>query len=223
MFDEASELCQDISVLTRLCFAARYLNKQTPKYWEFVKAFGFKSMDRKPDSKQVEIFMQNLQYLDSDALEVNQSLVQQMQQLEGFQGHPLGIVLLSANNTCRLCGGNLLVRADRPSFPVIYQELQGTTCGTHFCKYCQNNHKGCSFTQHYGFYTKGMEQEVVYDRDCLDLPFFLSTNMTAFETRMLQKFSGEILLGQLTYRQKCDIYNYTHQYNSGLKKKTHVQ
>lgn len=159
MFDEASELCQDISVLTRLCFAAKYLNKETPRYWEFVKAIGFKSMDRKPDSKQVEIFMQNLQYLDSDALEVNQSLVQQMQQLEGFQGHPLGIVLLSANNICRLCGGNLLVRADRPSFPVIHQELQGTTCGTHFRKYCQNNHKGCSFMQHYGFIQKELSRK----------------------------------------------------------------
>ena len=36
---------------------------------------------------------------------------------------------------------------------------------------------------------------------------------------MLQKLSVELLLGQLAYQQKCDIYNYTHQYNSGLKKK----
>lgn len=121
MFDKASKLCQDICILKRLSFVAKYLNKETPMYWDFVKAFGFKSMDRKPDSKQVEIFMQN-QYLDSDALEGEQSLLQQMQQLEGFQGHSLGIVLLSANSTCWLCGGSLLVRADRPSFPMIYQE-----------------------------------------------------------------------------------------------------
>ena len=50
--------------------------------------------------------------------------------------------------------------------------------------------------QHYGFYTKGIEQEIVYDYDCLDLPFLLSTNMTTFETRMIQNFSGKILLGQ---------------------------
>lgn len=146
MFEEASELCQDISILRRLCFPAKYLNKETPKYWDFVRAFGFMSVDRKTDSRQ-------------------------MHQLKGFQGHPLGIVLLSANNVCQLCGGSLLVPANRPSFPVIYQELQGTTCGTHFRKHCQNNHKGCSFIQHYGFCTKGTEQEVVYDQDCLDLPF----------------------------------------------------
>ena len=76
MFEEANKLCQEISVLKRLCFAAKYLNKETPKYWDFVKAFGFMSMDIKPDSRQVEIFMQNLQYLDSDAMEVDQSLLQ---------------------------------------------------------------------------------------------------------------------------------------------------
>lgn len=36
---------------------------------------------------------------------------------------------------------------------------------------------------------------------------------------MLHKLSGEILLGQLAYRQKTDIYNYSHQYNSGITKK----
>ena len=113
MFAEASELCQNISVLRKLCFTAKYLNKVTPKYWDFVKAF---SMDVKPNNKQVEIFIQNLQYLDNNAFEVDYSLLQQIQQLEGFQGHPLGIVLLSANNTCRLCGGSLLFRADNQAF-----------------------------------------------------------------------------------------------------------
>ena len=84
MFEEAGELCQDISVLRRLCFATNYLNKETPNYWDFVKAFGFMSLEEKPDSKQVKIFMQNLQYLDSNAMEVNQSLLKQMHQLEGF-------------------------------------------------------------------------------------------------------------------------------------------
>ena len=220
MFEEASKLCQDVSVLRRLSFAASYLNKETPKYWDIVKAFGYMSSGiQPPESKQVELFMQNLEYLDNSAMEVDHILIQQLQQIEGFQGHPLEIVLISANKTCQLRGGTLLLRADRPSFPTIYREMLGTACGTHFRKYCQNNHRGCSFTQHYGFCTKESENEAVYDQDCLDLPYFLSSHMTAFETKMLQKFSGEILLGQLAYRQKCDIYNYTHQYDSGIKKK----
>ena len=51
MFEEAGELCQDISVLRRLCFATNYLNKETPNYWDFVKAFGFMSLEEKPDRK----------------------------------------------------------------------------------------------------------------------------------------------------------------------------
>ena len=55
MFEEAGELCQDISVLRRLSFATNYLNKETPNYWDFVKAFVFMSLEEKPDSKQVKI------------------------------------------------------------------------------------------------------------------------------------------------------------------------
>ncbi len=46
---------------------------------------------------------------------------------------------------------------------------------------------------------------------------FMSTNMTVFETKMLQSLNAEILLGQLTYRQKSDIYNYCHGYDSSTK------
>jgi len=92
MFEEAGELCQDISVFRRLSFATNYLNKETPNYWDFVKAFGFMSLEEKPDSKQAKPSIFEQQCYGSG--------LQQMHQLEGFQGHPLGIVLLSANNTC---------------------------------------------------------------------------------------------------------------------------
>jgi len=197
MFEEASELCQDVSILRRLSFATSNLNKETPRYWDFVKAFGFMSASlsaKVPDSKEVETFMQNLEYLDNEAMEVDHNLFRQMQKLEGFDGHPLGIVLISPNRLCRLRGGNLLLRTDRPSFPIIYSEVLGTISGTHFRKYCQNNHKGCSFTQHYGFYSKGNEHEVVYNHDCFVLPYFLSTNMTAFDTKCFTNFQEKFYL-----------------------------
>ena len=90
--------------------------------------------------------------------------------MEGFDGHPLGIVLVSANTTCNLCKGALQLCSDQPSYPVIYVSR------THFRKYCQNNWKVCHFTQHYGFHMTGNDFEMVYDHDCLDLPFFLSTH-----------------------------------------------
>ena len=114
---------------------------------------------------------------------------------------------MSSNDICKLCNGQLLVRKDRPSFPVVYTECFGTVSGIHFRKYCQNNAKGCSFTQHYSFHTTTTNL-IEYDRNCLNQPYFLYTNMTCFSTTLLTKLSAEILLGQISYKQKADIYNY---------------
>lgn len=78
---------------------------------------------------------------------------------EGFQGHPLGIVLISSKEKCGVCGAHLLVREDRPSFPVIYSNDMGTLSGTCFHKYCSKHWKGCSFSQHYGYHQKGNDSE----------------------------------------------------------------
>ena len=101
----------------------------------------------------------------------------------------------------------------------MYTEFFGTVNGTHFRKYCNNNAKGCSFTQHYSFCTfdNGL---IEYDKDCLELPYFLSTNMTCFSTKLLTNLSAEILPGQMSYKQKCDIYNNIHGYDSAIKKTT---
>ena len=59
---------------------------------------------------------------------------------------------------------------------------------------------------------------MVYDKNCLELSYFLSTNMTAFAMGMLSTLSAEILLGQMSYRQKADMYNYVHGYDAVSKK-----
>lgn len=58
----------------------------------------------------------------------------------------------------------------------------------------------------------------MHDNDCLDSSYFVSTNMTVFQTRMLKHLTAELLLGQLSYKQKAEIYNYSHGYHLGLKK-----
>ena len=143
-----------------------------------------------------------------------------MIQHEGFQGKLLGIVLISGNNKCKLCRGNLLVQADRPSFPAVYSNDLGTVSGTHFRKYRQNNWKGCPFTQHYGFHTEGNESEVVYDDDFSQLPYFVSSHMTVFQTKLLSHLTAEMLLGQISYRQGSEIFNYVHGRDSAKKQST---
>ena len=117
-----------------------------------------------------------------------------------------------------MCGGRLFVRADRPSFPVVYTEDMGTIPGTHFRKYCENQSKGCHFTQHYGFCSDDETNAVVYDKECFKLPYFMLTNMTVFQITSLQFFTAELLIDQVSYKQKADIYNYQHGYESKLRK-----
>ena len=52
----------------------------------------------------------------------------------------------------------------------------------------------------------------VYDEDWQILPFFISTQMTGFEIQLLKRLDAEILIGQITYNQSCDIYNHVHRY-----------
>lgn len=212
MLQEASVICSDISVLRRLSFAAVTLPRDTPKYWDLVVSFGFlkSSGFAIPSSDKVKVLLENVKYLDEDAFDKDNHLLRELIQHEGFQGKSLGVVLISSNNKCRYCGGNLLVRADRPSFPVVYSDDFGTVSGTHFRKYCQNNWKGCQFSQHYGFHTNGNESESVYDDDYSQLPYFVSSHMTVIQTKLMCHLTAEMLLGQISYRQRSDIYNYVH-------------
>ena len=218
MLQEASSVCSDTSVLRKLSFAAYSLHEDTPKYWEFVSRFSFAKSSgcAIPSINQIKLLVENVRYLDEDAFKVDSDLQRELMKEEGFQGKSLGIVLISDNNKCKLCGGDLLVRADRPSFPIVYSDDVGTASGTHFRKYCQNNWKGCSFTQFYGFHTKGNDSEVIYDDNYHQLPYFLSSHMTAFQMKLLN-LTAEILLGQISYRQRADIYNYVHGYDETKK------
>ena len=139
---------------------------------------------------------------------------------EGFQGHPLGVVLVPTNFTCKSCRGNLKVRADRPSYLSLYTDEMGTVPATWFRKYCSNGHKGCTFIQHYGFHSFNNKEnsETVADSDWDKLRYFVSTSKTGFLLTFLERFDSELLLGRVSYNQKCDIYNYFHKYETTQKK-----
>ena len=58
---------------------------------------------------------------------------------------------------------------------------------------------------------------MIYDDEYSELPYFVSSNMTAFETKLLYQLTAEILLGHISYRQRSDIYNYVHGCDSARK------
>ena len=41
--------------------------------------------------------------------------------------------------------------------------------------------------------------------------------MTAFQTKLLHTLSAEVLFGQLSYKERSDIYNFTHGFDSVAK------
>lgn len=218
MIEESSNFTSDVSVLRRLVFAAKNVNTSAPRYWELVTRFGFKHSPEKSDARKIQVFIENLASLDQESFFSDTELLTELYQLEGYHGNPLGILLISSKDNCRRCAGKLHVRGDRPSFPMVYNEDIGTVHGTHFRKYCENQSKGCHFVQHYGFYTTDGIDGIIYDDDYYTLPYFMSTSMTVFQTTILKSFTAQMLIGQMSYKQKAEIYNYCHGYESNLKK-----
>lgn len=218
MWQELEKSVPDVSALRRILFSVANLPRDIPDYWQIVSNFSSEGSTYKPES--IRVLVENLQFIDSKAFVTDEDLMHELCEKEWYQQikKPLGIVLISNKNACSLCGGKLLVRSDRPSFLTVYTEQMGTMPATQFRKYCQNNRKGCSFTQHYGYYVIGGDDSVLHiDDNWHELPYFVSTAMTAFETSFLDRFEAELLLGQITYKQKCDIYNYMHKYEQKKK------
>lgn len=92
----------------------------------------------------------------------------------------------------------------------------GTVWVTQFYKYCQNYQKGCKFTQYYGYHNLG-NRKVQYNDTWMSLPYFVSTQETGFEMSLLKRFDLELLIGQLSYKQKADIYNVYEGYDTTKK------
>ena len=103
----------------------------------------------------MNVFLENVKYLENNAFASDKNLSKEE---KGFLGRPLEIVLISSNNKCGLCD-HCWWEQIGPAFQwctamMLVQYL--------VLKYCQNNYKG---TQHYGFYTRGSESDVIYDDD----------------------------------------------------------
>ena len=206
----------DLCILRRLLFARQHLPRDTPKYWDIVSSFGLKGSTQVLSADEVRVAVENLEYVDEKAFVSDEDLLLEFRSEKRFQGQCLGVVLLSSNQVCKLCGEQLLVRCDQLSFLTLYTN-SGTVPATHFRKYCRFSRKGCQFTQHYGFYSVGITSEVVYDNNWNDLTYFLSTNKTGFELNLLKQFNAELLIGQISYKQKSEIYNNIHDYEKVKK------
>jgi len=61
--------------------------------------FRLQPQDKCPSSERVRVLIENVEYLDSRAFVKDRDLYMELQQMEGFQRNPLGIVLISSNES----------------------------------------------------------------------------------------------------------------------------
>ena len=136
-----------------------------PNYCENLVLFSLKGKeDRYSLTSDTALqLVDNLKALDGEAFSTDLELTKEIEMKER-QGHDakLGIVLILTNENCRKCESKLYIRTDRPATVTVYDDAAGTLPGTHYTRYCIK--KGCSFQQHYGYYTIG-ESEVRFDVD----------------------------------------------------------
>lgn len=214
MFSLLSQYIKDASVLRRLQFSAKFYPQSVPNYWESLALFSVKNKEERngltPDlARQI---IENLEVIDSGALSSDRDLMKEIVSMKkGGNDDPLGVVLISDKVNCRYCRSRLYIRSDRSMKVTIYDDNMGTLPGTHYTKYCRK--RGCSFQQHYGYYSQGDTGDVKYDQDWSELPYFMSTRETALSMDMLRRLDREILIGQISYKQRADIYNDVHGYN----------
>ena len=173
----------DVSVLRRVLFALVHLPDDLPNRLNIAIEFATDGKSEKPiTTEQLRVFAENVNELDSEAFATDKALTKAI--LQYPKKKPLGVVLISENQTCMQCGGKLLTRRDRPAPVVIYHDTMGSIPGSHYHKYCSN--KKCSFTQYFGFHTGvNSQHEVYFDENWETLPYFVSTRETAFDMKLL--------------------------------------
>lgn len=153
MWQDIGDIVPNPSIFRRLFFAASQLPKSTPGYSIIMTDFAFEKCEKKPNPEDTLLLLENVEFLSEQVFLTDKELVKDLCGYEGFKGHPLGVVLVPTNNTCKSCRGDLKIRRDRPSYLTLYTDGLGTVPATLFRKYCSNSHRGCTFTQHYVFHT----------------------------------------------------------------------
>lgn len=204
---------KDVSVLRRLLFAAVFLTPELPMFWEVVVEFatGGKVSKSSVTPEQVRAMVENLQALNSAAFDTDVFLQTELMSMTIPGKKPLGYILISPVAICASCGSQLQLRKDRHASVTIYDHRLGTIPGAHFHKLCQK--KTCNVAQYYGYYTN--KGQVVFNSNWESLRYFGSSRETFFAVEFLQQSDAHLLLGQLSFKQQAEIYNYTHGYSGG--------
>ena len=108
---------QDLSVVHRICFAARSLPIGTPNYWKIISSFCvIGKNDYHVSPEEAKIFIENLQFLNPSVFDCDEELTKsliKMPKTDPSKPERIGVVLLSPKENCLHCNSELYVRPDR--------------------------------------------------------------------------------------------------------------
>lgn len=210
MLSVVAKHIKDVSVLRRLLFAAKFLPRDMPNFWGVAIEFATAGkVDRSTvDPETAAALIENIHSFDERAFDTDEALTKELISWMPTPEKPLGVILISPQTTCALCGQSLVLRKDRPTSLVIYDIKFGSIPGSHYYKTCSN--KLCTLTQYYGYYTTGREKsQVIYNINWGTHPYLVSSSLTAFSISMLKRMDSEVVIGQLSYKQIAEIFNHT--------------
>lgn len=118
-----------------------------------------------------------------------------------------GAVFVSNRETCRICNGNPTIVGGSKDV-IVYHMTRGTYLGSRFTKQCRK----CKLQEHYGF--SNHRGKRIFDQDCLEKEFLLSTEETAIDIKLLKYLDEEIVHGALPFQVKAKVYNSVHSYSN---------
>ena len=164
---------------------------------------------------QFSAFVDNLDFLYPDIFKRSG----QFKQLNDFcveQGIPFSAVLVSNRQLCRFCNRQLTV-SKRHKGVIVYHLMRVTFLGCRFTKQCAT----CKVQEHYRHYKK--EGKRVFDSDCLQYEYLLSSEETAIDMQMMKYLDQEVVQGAFPFLLKAKVYNSVHGYaNFDENEKSHV-
>lgn len=202
----------DASICRRMVFATLFLPKDYPNYCKMVSNF-----EPKIEVNICCVLMENVEALSPELFVSDMKFIQEIvdMKLEPTDNHPIGIVLISHVTVCLTCNSTMCTCSDRPNHLTLYTTNMGTIRATHYHKLCSN--RKCKTIQFYEYTTTFGTNSLCYDEDYLSLLYFITSQETAFEMDFLHKFDAELLIGQISYLQKSEIFNYHNEYPSVKK------
>lgn len=115
-------------------------------------------------------------------------------------GVPIARIFVSEKKVCNVCS-NYLVVEGKPHVVVVYDIALGSYLGSRITKVCRK----CKLYQHYGYWTQKGER--CFDRDCLTLDFFMSSEETVFDIALIQECMSLLVVGAVPFSTFAASYN----------------